>query len=267
MVCHLVDWPLDRGGRGETWAVRKQMKGLKSPSERKMRGDQWRGISNKVAKILSRSLSLFESRLLSKQSQPPALPPRKPNLPPRPGAGHTGVTLLLQHAPPDYREARKARHSARKLVWCTERANWLFGKCQWLALSLAQERGKVWVDGSGPRTGTVFSRAYVTMQPVFHTIKRALPEHFDRDYVTGLPYYTVAQLAMCEKSLKGFIEVFSPWYADWDDPSDVRSVRPECICSDATAYGGGFGAKYSCRVHGKENRRIRDARRRKRPSS
>lgn len=269
MVCHSVDCPLVRGGRGVTWGMRRRVKGLKSPSERRKEGDQRWGISNRAAKILSCSKALLEGRRLSTASQPPALPPRKPNLPPRPFAGHTGVTLLLQHAPPDYREARKARHVARKLTWCTERANWLFGKCQWLALKLAQAASGEFVDGRGPvtRDWVLKSKAYVSMKPVFHTIRRAMPSYFCRDYVTGLPYYTVAQLAMCESSLVGFLEVFSPWFADWDDPTDVRSARPVCICSDATSFGGGLGAKYSCRIHGKENRRNREARRRKRPTS
>jgi hypothetical protein len=259
MVCHLVDWPLYRGGRGVIRAARKQMKGLKSPSERKRDGDQWRGISNRAAKILSCSKALLEGRRLSTPSQPPALPPRKPNLPPRPLAGNTVTTLLLQHSTPDFREVRKARHVARKLTWCTERANWLFGKCQWLAIRLAEEGSGVWKDGWGPVQGTAFSKAYVTMNPVFHTMRRALPEYYCRDYVVSLPFYTIGMLALCEKSLKGFIEVFSPFYADWDDPSDVRSTRPVCICE-------GDRNKYSCRIHGKENRRRRAGHRGKRPS-
>jgi len=220
ITCHLVDWPVSRGGRCFTWAARKQMKGLKSPSERKNYVGLWEGTTNRVAKILSRSTTLLDGGLLDRpRHSPPALPPRRRRTP-----NMADLSSM----------SRKLRHRERKFWWCTERANLFYSKNSRLArritlgLPYASEdwyvKTKIWYHG-------------------FHRHAKRLG--CTRDVLAGRSFKTIAQYALCEPQLTDFMKVFLAIGYEWD-PDFIDTDLKFCICVHTPS---GTLNINSCRVH------------------
>lgn len=225
MVCHLVDWPVSRGGRCFTWAARKQMKGLKSPSERKNPNGLWFGISNRAAKFLTCSYALSECRI-----NPPPLPPRPgrntkgPPLPPRPVVVEKKVSC------------RKLRREERKFNWCTERANWFFSRNQHLAGCI--------IDGKPFRD----KDWYVKSKSAYHSLRRHKAiSQLRRDDLTKRSFFTIGQIALTHASVVEFTKVFLAYGYEWDR-NFIDTDMSYCIC---TYLGPGrkIANIGTCRVH------------------
>jgi len=224
MVCHLVDWPVSRGGRCFTWAARKQMKGPKGPSERKNYVGLWGGTPNRVAKILSSSKSLFGGCFSSDEayrSSLPALPPRR-----------NQIHQTIKAFPPPM--GRKLRHSERKFIWCTERANQFFAKN--LRLASLIERQKPYAT----RDWYVKTKLWYE---TFHKRAKALgcQPHILRER----SFRTIGQYALTKCHLTEFMKVYLAFGYEWD-PDLIGDDSPVCICVHTPT---GVLNRQSCRIH------------------
>jgi len=222
MVCHLVDWPISRGGRCFTWAARRQMKGLKSPSERKNYVGLWGGTPNRAAKILSSSKALFGGCFSSDEayrSSLPALPPRRRQI-------HQTINLREM--------GRKDRHRERKFWWCTERANQFFAKN--LRLARRIELGQPYSTCDWYVKTKLWYRD-------FH--KRAKALGCTPDILSRRSFRTIGQYALTKPQLTEFMKVYLAIGYEWD-PDLIGDDSPSCICVHTPT---GVLNRQSCRIH------------------
>jgi len=228
MVCRSVDWPIVRGGRSVTWAMRRRSKGLKNPPERGMERDLRAEIGT---------------------SSPPPVPPRRPKT-------LDEIAILMSHrrrkAPPVKDKAlRKVRHSERKFIWCTERANHFFSKNPALASAVAQSLGgrRGNLEDSTPLEYFVAQDWFRSIKSIYHGLhRRSRQLGVTPEVLHSRPFQTVGQHALTRSSVIAFIEVFLG-VVQWD-VDEIADLSPVCIC-DMVRVGNN---RLSCRVHGKANR-------------
>jgi len=233
MVCRSVDWPIVRGGRSVTWAVRRRSKGLKSPPEREM----GQGLRAELG-----------------NSSPPPVPPRRPKTREEIAIFRDAIFGRRDPPPVKDRALRKFRHTERKFVWCTERANHFFSKNPALANAVAVSLG-----GRRRNLQEATPLEYFVQQDWFRSIKSIYHGLHRRCRALGVtpevlhsrPFQTVGQHALTRSSVIAFIEVYLgvvPW-----DVDEIADLAPVCIC-DLVREGTN---RLSCRIHGKANRLAR----------